>query len=218
MISRFAKTFVILAIALFALAMLGFFHPPTRSYMDPWTEPLFGQEQLEPNSGGQGVKNEILNIPVNGVHGGVIMDKLGNETAKAILGQSTWKLLHTMTLRFPENPTNDERDALNSYFHLLSRLYPCGECASEFQALLKKYPPQTSSRKAASLWLCFVHNEVNQRLAKPEFDCAHLDDEYDCGCGDTPVSALATDNVDPMDLEADPSRDEITGLNLIKGG
>lgn len=25
-----------------------------------------------------------------------------------------------------------------------SRLYPCGECAAEFQALLKEYPPQAS--------------------------------------------------------------------------
>ena len=62
-----------------------------------------------------------------------------------------------MTLRFPEvsdcalkrshltstqDPTQDERDALNSYFHLQARLYPCGECAAEFKELLKKYPPQ----------------------------------------------------------------------------
>ena len=69
---------------------------------------------------------------------------------------------HTMTLRFPEvrsfihvrgflrdvcwpqEPTQDERDALNNYFHLMSRLYPCGECAAEFQLLLKKFPPQVS--------------------------------------------------------------------------
>lgn len=26
--------------------------------------------------------------------------------------------------------------------YLTSRLYPCGECATEFQALLKQFPPQ----------------------------------------------------------------------------
>lgn len=66
--------------------------------------------------------------------------------------------------------------------------------------------------------LCAVHNEVNHRLHKPEFDCAHLDDEYDCGCGDAPINGVATNEVDPMDLEADPSKDEVTGANLIKGG
>ncbi|KAJ3879021.1 ERV/ALR sulfhydryl oxidase domain-containing protein [Lentinula edodes] len=224
MISRFARTFVILVIVLFALAMLGFFHAPTRSYVDPWTDQLFGEVQPGTDSYNvpQGLKT-ALNIPSSAIEGGVIMEKLGNETAKAALGRATWKLLHvqpshTMTLRYPEAPTNDERDALNSYFHLLSRLYPCGECATEFQALLKKFPPQTSSRRAASLWLCAVHNEVNHRLHKPEFDCAHLDDEYDCGCGDAPINGVATNEVDPMDLEADPSKDEVTGANLIKGG
>lgn len=42
---------------------------------------------------------------------------------------------------------------------------------------------KTSSRKSASLWLCHVHNLVNARLGKPEFDCLTLDATYDCGCG-----------------------------------
>lgn len=45
---------------------------------------------------------------------------------------------------------------------------------------------QTSSRKTASQWLCYIHNLVNQRLEKEEFDCTKLDDTYDCGCGDDP--------------------------------
>ena len=47
---------------------------------------------------------------------------------------------------------------------------------------------QTSSRKTASMWLCYVHNLINERLGKPEFDCLTLDDKYDCGCG--PEGAL----------------------------
>lgn len=43
-----------------------------------------------------------------------------------------------------QTPTEDDRLALKSYFHLFSRLYPCGECAEEFQKLLKEYPPQVS--------------------------------------------------------------------------
>ena len=43
---------------------------------------------------------------------------------------------------------------------------------------------QTSSRKSASLWLCYVHNLINLRLGKEEFDCLTLDATYDCGCGD----------------------------------
>lgn len=47
---------------------------------------------------------------------------------------------------------------------------------------------------APSHRLCHVHNQVNERLHHPIFDCAHLDDEYDCGCGDDPAVATATDS------------------------
>lgn len=60
-----------------------------------------------------------------------------------------------------------------------------GECAEHFGKVLAKYPPQVSSRKAAAMWGCMVHNIVNKRLKKPEFDCKNIGDAYDCGCGDT---------------------------------
>jgi len=225
MISRFAKSFLAIIVTLLLFTTIAFFHPPSRSYIDPWTGDLFGEGGVEKMLHPQPPSTKPP--PINGVEGGVIMAKLENATAKAALGRATWKLLHTMTLRYPEEPTSDERDALNSYFHLTSRLYPCGECAAEFQALLKKFPPQTSSRRSASLWLCSVHNEVNQRLNKPQFDCAHLDAEYDCGCGDSPTNTTGAPRTgstvviakgDPMDLEHDPSKDDVTGVRLIKGG
>lgn len=90
--------------------------------------------------------------------------------------------------------------------------------------------------------LCHVHNQVNIRLDKPEFDCTNLDATYDCGCGDDPSSSSTLlapnpgstpsvehqdmgsgtgaerDKDDPMDLEVDPSRDGVTGIEMIKGG
>lgn len=37
------------------------------------------------------------------------------------------KLLHTMAARFPEEPTENERETFKSFLFLFSRLYPCGE-------------------------------------------------------------------------------------------
>ena len=54
-----------------------------------------------------------------------------------------------------------------------------------FRALLTKYPPQTSGRTASSQWGCFLHNQVNARLHKPEFDCKTVTDHYKCGCAET---------------------------------
>ncbi|OAL28365.1 hypothetical protein AYO20_09482 [Fonsecaea nubica] len=125
------------------------------------------------------------------LHGDHVMGKLGNETLKAELGRAAWKVLHTTMARFPDKPTQDESDALKSYVYLFARLYPCGECAEHFQQILKKYPPQTSSRSSAAAWACFVHNVVNERKGKPIFDCANIGDFYDCGCADDEKEEMA---------------------------
>ncbi|CAJ0630091.1 7454_t:CDS:2 [Entrophospora sp. SA101] len=107
-----------------------------------------------------------------------------NNNHDAELGRSSWKLLHTMMARFPEHPTEDHKQALRSFIYLFGRLYPCGECATEFQEILSKYPPQVSSREAASQWACAVHNIVNKRLYKKIFDCGLIAEKYKCGCDD----------------------------------
>ena len=113
-----------------------------------------------------------------------IMPKLGNETAKAELGRATWKYFHTVMARFPVKPSVDESESLRTYIHLFTRLYPCGECAQHFSEILEKFPPQVSSRSAAAVWACHVHNEVNKSLNKDIFDCANIGDFYDCGCAE----------------------------------
>ncbi|KAL1853546.1 hypothetical protein VTK73DRAFT_8996 [Phialemonium thermophilum] len=153
---------------------------------------------LSPSSGGtttlsggsgssskdNGASTSTADLPPGVLSGGAIAPKLENATAKAELGRAAWKLLHTTMARFPEEPTEDESLALKTYVQLFARLYPCGDCARHFQQLLAKYPPQASSRNAAAGWACFVHNQVNKRLKKPEFDCSKIGDFYDCGCGD----------------------------------
>ncbi|KAJ0166659.1 FAD-linked sulfhydryl oxidase ERV2 [Colletotrichum tanaceti] len=130
-----------------------------------------------------------------------IAPKLENATAKAELGRASWKLFHTMMARFPEKPTPDDSLALKTYIQLFARLYPCGECASHFRKLLAKYPPQTSSRNAAAGWACFVHNEVNTRLKKDQFDCNKIGDFYDCGCGDEDKKKAEAGEKPSLELE-----------------
>ncbi|KAL8684971.1 MAG: hypothetical protein Q9224_006036, partial [Gallowayella concinna] len=125
-----------------------------------------------------------LNINSGVLKGEAIAGKIANETLKAELGRSAWRLLHTTMSSYPLHPTQSEQSALSTYVHLFARLYPCGQCASHFQKILKKYPPQVGGRKAAEMWGCTVHNEVNKSLGKDRFDCARVGEVYDCGCGD----------------------------------
>jgi FAD-linked sulfhydryl oxidase len=43
---------------------------------------------------------------------------------RAELGRATWKYFHTVMARFPETPTDDQKEALRSYIYLFARLYP----------------------------------------------------------------------------------------------
>lgn len=119
-------------------------------------------------------------------------DRCLSNVCRQELGRASWRLMHTMMARFPDEPTSDESLALKTYVQLFARLYPCGDCAAHFQILLQKYPPQTSSRNAAAGWACFVHNEVNKHLKKDIFDCTTIGDFYDCGCGDDKSGAEST--------------------------
>lgn len=111
------------------------------------------------------------------------MPKMANETLKAQLGNAAWKLFHTILARYPEKPSLREQATLSQYLYSFAQVYPCGDCARHFQQLLAKYPPQVKSRKTAALWGCHMHNKVNERLGKEEYDCTTILTDYDCGCG-----------------------------------
>lgn len=50
--------------------------------------------------------------------------------------------------------------------------------------MLLDYPIKNGSRKEIVLYLCDLHNKVNQRLSKPIFDCQKAFDFWggNCGC------------------------------------
>jgi FAD-linked sulfhydryl oxidase len=154
---------------------------------------------------------DLVHISPSMQKGDAIMGKLRNETLKADLGRAAWKLFHTTMARFPDQPLEEESAALKSYIYLFTRLYPCGECASHFQKILEKFPPQTSSRSAAAAWGCHVHNEVNKSKRKPIFDCANIGGFYDCGCGDD-ENEKTPNSVDKVEMS------ELSKTKLVQDG
>ena len=78
---------------------------------------------------------------------GAHMSALGNATIRAEVGHATWTLLHTMAARFPDEPTPEQTDDFREWILLLARLYPCGQCAEEFQVILRAHPPEVRWRE-----------------------------------------------------------------------
>lgn len=97
------------------------------------------------------------------------------------LGRNTWSLLHTMATKYPLAPSKEDKTNMGEFIRLFSLLYPCSYCAKEFRDDIKELPPKLDSRHTLALWFCQVHNKVNKKLNKPQFDCSKVDERWRTG-------------------------------------
>lgn len=102
------------------------------------------------------------------------------------VGRATWLFLHTLAAQYPERPTGQQKRDARELMNILSRLYPCAECASHFKQVIRAEPPLVGSRIEFSQWMCRAHNVVNRSLNKPTFNCDLLEARWgglDCSHG-----------------------------------
>ena len=101
-----------------------------------------------------------------------------------------------MAAYYPDDPTPAQQQQMSAFINALGEFYPCDECAGHLRKELVKHPPQVGDSQSLSQWACRLHNLVNVRLGKPEFDCSKVfqrwrdgpeNDEEACG-GSAPLS------------------------------
>ncbi|XP_021750996.1 FAD-linked sulfhydryl oxidase ERV1-like isoform X2 [Chenopodium quinoa] len=80
-----------------------------------------------------------------------------------------------ISAKYPEHPTRQQKKDVKELMTILSRMYPCKECADHFKEVLRANPVQAGSQAEFSQWLCHVHNVVNRSLSKPIFPCERVD-------------------------------------------
>ncbi|XP_004498850.1 FAD-linked sulfhydryl oxidase ERV1-like [Cicer arietinum] len=105
----------------------------------------------------------------------ILKGKSSSPVTKEELGRATWTFLHTLAAQYPDNPTRQQKKDVKELVQILSRMYPCKECADHFKEVLRSNPVQAGSHAEFSQWLCHVHNVVNRSIGKPVFHCERVD-------------------------------------------
>ncbi|KAM7479118.1 hypothetical protein LguiA_027331 [Lonicera macranthoides] len=106
---------------------------------------------------------------------GLNQKKSATPVTKEELGRATWTFLHTLAAQYPDKPIRQQKKDVKELMAILSRMYPCKECADHFKEVLRANPVQAGSQEEFSQWLCHAHNVVNRSLGKLVFPCERVD-------------------------------------------
>jgi hypothetical protein len=95
-------------------------------------------------------------------------------------GPHGWIFLHAVTMNYPKNPSNDDKQLYRNFFSSLTRVLPCEKCAYHYKQHIKDDPiePALENRDKLVRWLIKIHNKVNVDLGKPHYSYEQVIEEY----------------------------------------
>jgi hypothetical protein len=86
-------------------------------------------------------------------------------------GPLGWMTLHSISLIYPQEPTDMEKYIAKRFLDLFGETISCNECKSHFKHMYSIYksthPEFLNSRQDFALFIFRAHNTVNGRLDKP---------------------------------------------------
>lgn len=87
-----------------------------------------------------------------------------------VWGPHGWKFIHYVTLGYPENPTQAQKEKYKAFLVLLKDVLPCSLCANHYGENLQKQQLSDevmSTRENLIKWGIDIHNVVNESKNKP---------------------------------------------------
>jgi len=86
-------------------------------------------------------------------------------------GPLGWMTLHSVSLIYPENPSDLEKGIATRFLNLFAETISCNSCKNHFKSILliyrNMYPGFLNSRQEFAIFVFRAHNTVNRRLDKP---------------------------------------------------
>jgi FAD-linked sulfhydryl oxidase len=75
--------------------------------------------------------------------------------------------------------------------------------------MLQDFPVKNANREELVLYLCGLHNNVNERLNKPKFDCNKAFEFWggNCGCHENKSEVKNPDSKEPAAVSQDKNKE-----------
>lgn len=83
-----------------------------------------------------------------------------------VWGPAGWTFLHSVTFKYPENPSDLEKQKYYNFFNSLKNVLPCPTCQEHYRDNFEKIPIRLENREELIEWLIDLHNEVNRMNGK----------------------------------------------------
>lgn len=97
-----------------------------------------------------------------------------------IWGKHGWIFLHSISLNYPENPSDSVKNAMRNFILSLQEVLPCLQCQQNFSSHLKERTLDDALSNRENLFKFFVdiHNDVNKINGKKIYTYAEAVDEF----------------------------------------
>ncbi len=94
------------------------------------------------------------------------------ELTRSKWGPHLWTALHVMSV------AGDSPNALRIILEQLQEALPCPECREHYTRYVREHPPNFEIADDAVQWLYDLHNAVNDRLGKRDFEPWEFKERY----------------------------------------
>lgn len=86
-----------------------------------------------------------------------------------VWGPHAWFFLHSITMNYPFNPSEEQKQRTKSFFYDAQHMLPCKYCRDNYKRNLKETPIRLENRQEIVHWLIDLHNEVNGQTGKRHY-------------------------------------------------
>jgi len=97
-----------------------------------------------------------------------------------IWGPHAWMFLHSVTLAYPENPTDIDKTNFEMFFNSLLPVIPCKKCSDNYKIHIVEDPISNHLDNKENLvkWLINLHNKVNRLNGKKDYTYEEVINHY----------------------------------------